>query len=79
MGATSKHGWYLFLFIVGFTIGPAGLVYLGWLVALVGFAMMGAALAGFYSIKEPATSPQAKGNERRPMPSAVGAQAGKNY
>ena len=77
MGATSKQGWYLFLFLVGFTLGPAGIFALGWLVALIGFAMVGGALAGFYSIKQPAAAPQAKGNERRPMASAVGAQAGR--
>ena len=53
MGATSKQGWYLFVFIVGFTLGPAGLVALGWPIALIGFGLMIAALAGFYSIKEP--------------------------
>jgi hypothetical protein len=55
MGATSKQGWYLFTFIVGFTLGPAGLLALGWPVALIGFGLMVAALAGFYSIKEPVT------------------------
>jgi len=52
MGATSSQGWYLFVFIVGFTLGPAGLAGLGWLVALVGFVLMAVALAGFHSIKE---------------------------
>jgi hypothetical protein len=56
MGATAAQGWYLFLFIVGFTLGPAGLYALGWPIALVGFALMAGALAGFYSIKEPVTS-----------------------
>ena len=78
MGATSKQGWYLFLFLVGFTLGPAGLFALGWLVALIGFAMVAAALAGFRSIRE-ATAPQAIGTERRPTPSPVGAQASKHY
>lgn len=55
MGATAQQGWYLFVFIVGFTLGPAGLVALGWPIALVGFGLMVAALAGFYSIKEPVT------------------------
>jgi hypothetical protein len=53
MGATSMQGWYLFVFMVGFTLGPAGLLALGWPIALVGFGLMAAALAGFYSIKEP--------------------------
>ena len=30
MGATSAQGWYLFVFMVGFTLGPAGLLALGW-------------------------------------------------
>lgn len=55
MGATSQQGWYLFVFLVGFTLGPAGLAFLGWLVALVGFALMAVALAGFASIKNPAS------------------------
>ena len=55
MGSTSTQGWYLFLFIVGFTLGPAGLFALGWPVALIGFALMAVALVGFRSIKEPAT------------------------
>jgi hypothetical protein len=53
MGATSKQGWYLFIFIVGFTLGPAGLAGLGWPIALIGFGLMVAALVGFRSIKEP--------------------------
>jgi len=53
MGATSKQGWYLFVFIVGFTLGPAGLAGLGWPIALIGFGLMAAALAGFRSIREP--------------------------
>jgi hypothetical protein len=55
MGATSKQGWYLFIFMVGFTLGPAGLAGLGWPIALIGFGLMVAALAGFRSIKEPVT------------------------
>jgi len=53
MGATAAQGWYLFLFMVGFTLGPAGLFALGWLAALIGFAMMAVALGGFLSIKQP--------------------------
>ena len=55
MGATSKQGWFLFTFMVGFTLGPAGLLALGWPIALIGFGLMAGALAGFYSIKEPVT------------------------
>jgi hypothetical protein len=56
MGSTAAQGWYLFLFLVGFTLGPAGLVAIGWPVAIIGFVMIGAALWGFHAIKEPATS-----------------------
>jgi hypothetical protein len=41
--------------MVGFVLGPAGLLALGWPIALIGFGLMVAALAGFYSIKEPVT------------------------
>ena len=55
MGSTSTQGWYLFLFLVGFTLGPAGLFALGWPIALIGFALVAVALVGFRSIKEPLT------------------------
>jgi len=61
MGATSAQGWYLFLFLVGFTLGPAGLFALGWPIALLGFAILAGAFAGFRSIKEPAP-PAAENN-----------------
>ena len=54
MGSTSAQGWYLFIFIVGFTLGPAGLFALGWPIALIGFALVAVSLVGFRSIKEPA-------------------------
>jgi len=41
MGATSAQGWYLFTFIVGFTLAPAGLFALGWPVAIVGLVLLG--------------------------------------
>ena len=78
MGATSKQGWFLFLFIIGFTLGPAGLFALGWLVALLGFGILGVSLAGFLSIKEPA-APPSSGTERRDMPAPVGARVSKTY
>jgi hypothetical protein len=53
MGSTSAQGWYLFVFIVGFTLGPAGLFALGWPIALIGFGLIAVALIGFRSIKEP--------------------------
>jgi hypothetical protein len=51
-GSTSKQGWYLFMFLVGFTLGPAGLVGLGWPIALVGFGLLAASFAGFRSIRD---------------------------
>ncbi len=51
MGANSKQGWYLFLFLIGFTFVPAGLVYLGFLFTLVGVACLVVSLIGFYQIK----------------------------
>jgi hypothetical protein len=68
MGATSKQGWYLFIFMVGFTLGPAGLLALGWPIALIGFGLMAAALAGFYSIREPVTSGPATARGRAAAP-----------
>jgi hypothetical protein len=51
MGANSKQGWYLLVFIVGFTFLPAGLAYLGPIVSLVGLVCLIASLVGFYRIK----------------------------
>jgi hypothetical protein len=55
MGSMSTQGWYLFIFIVGFTLGPAGLFALGWPIALIGFALLAGALVGFRNIKESTT------------------------
>ena len=74
MGATSAQGWYLFTFIVGFTLAPAGLFGLGWPVAIVGLVLLGVAFGGFRSIKEPAANGRA-GAERKRMPASVGARA----
>jgi hypothetical protein len=51
MGANSKQGWYLFLFILGFTFLPAGLAYLGPLFTLAGLVCLIWSLVGFYRIK----------------------------
>jgi hypothetical protein len=51
MGANSKQGWYLFLFLIGFTFLPAGLAYLGPLFSLVGLACLIISAVGFYRIK----------------------------
>jgi len=63
MGANSKQGWYLFLFLVGFTFLPAGLIYLGYLFALVGLVCLIVSTVGFIQIKplehaSPASQPQ---------------------
>ncbi|MBI3301062.1 MAG: hypothetical protein HYZ72_03140 [Deltaproteobacteria bacterium] len=68
MGSTSAQGWYLFILMVGFTLGPAGLFALGWLVALIGFALIAVALVGFRSTKEPATEESAGVEHRRAAP-----------
>lgn len=51
MGANSKQGWYLFLFLVGFTFLPAGLIYLGAIFSLIGLVCLVASCIGFYQIK----------------------------
>ena len=51
MGANSKQGWYLFLFLIGFTFLPAGLAYLGPIFSLIGLGCLIASLVGFYRIK----------------------------
>ncbi len=51
MGANSKQGWCLFLFLAGFTFLVAGLAYLGVIFALVGLACVVGSLIGFYRIK----------------------------
>jgi hypothetical protein len=74
MGATSAQGWYLFAFILGFTLAPAGLFALGWPVTLVGFALLAVAFGGFRSIKEPAATGRA-GAERQRVPASAQARA----
>ena len=60
MGANSKQGWCLLVFLIGFTLLVAGLAYLGPLPALLGLAGLIASLVGFYRIKplEFATTPE---------------------
>jgi hypothetical protein len=77
MGATSSQGWYLFVFMVGFTLGPAGLLALGWPVALLGFVLMALALGGFRSIKKPAVDGPASAQHTPVAP--VGQRAAKSY
>jgi hypothetical protein len=74
MGANSKQGWYLLLFIVGFTFLPAGLAYLGPLFSLVGLVCLIASLVGFYRIKplEHAVTPE--GLSAVPPPKSAGSR-----
>jgi hypothetical protein len=51
MGANSKQGWYLFLFLIGFTFLPAGIVYLGPIFSLIGLGCLIASCVLFYQIK----------------------------
>jgi membrane-bound ClpP family serine protease len=60
MGANTKQGWYLLIFIAGFTFLVAGLAYLGAFIALVGLVGLVVSLIGFYQIKplEHASAPR---------------------
>ena len=78
MGSTSAQGWYLFLFLVGFTLGPAGVFALGWPVALIGFAMLAASFAGFRTIRGPQPT-GALSSERAPAGSVLSARPGKSH
>ena len=71
MGANSKQGWYLFLFLIGFTFLPAGLAYLGSIFSLIGLVCLVASLVGFYRIKplEHAGSPELAMVPPQPRPS----------
>ena len=77
MGATSAQGWYLFLFLVGFTLGPAGLFGLGWPVALIGFALLAASFVGLRSIKTATESGTVTESPRGVAPAP--ARAAKSY
>ena len=74
MGSTSAQGWYLFAFLLGFTLAPAGLVALGWPVALLGFGLLALSFGGFRSIKQPAANGRAD-TERQRVSAPVGARA----
>ena len=51
MGANSKQGWYLFLFLIGFTFLMAGAAYLGAICAIFGAVCLLVASVGMYRIK----------------------------
>ncbi len=60
MGANRKQGWYLLVFIIGFTFLPAGVAYLGPIFSLAGLACLIVSMVGFYRIKplEHAVTPE---------------------
>jgi len=78
MGSSSTQGWYLFTFIVGFTLGPAGIFALGWLVAAVGFALLLVSFVGFRSIKEGATNGRTR-VEQKHTRAPIEAHAAKSF
>ena len=51
MGANRRQGWALFLFLVGFTFLPAGLLELGALFTLVGLVCLIASVVMFIAAK----------------------------
>ena len=51
MGANRRQGWALFLFLVGFTFLPAGLLSLGALFSIVGIVCLIASSVMFIAIK----------------------------
>jgi membrane-bound ClpP family serine protease len=71
MGANSRQGWALLLFILGFTFLPAGLFALGPIFAIAGLAMLLASFAWFVKIKplEHANAP------KKPEPVSVATKA----
>ena len=72
MGSTAAQGWFLFVFLLGFTLAPAGLVALGWPATLAGVALLVIALGGFRSIKEPSGNLPTR---RERVPASLGARA----
>jgi hypothetical protein len=51
MGANSQQGWALFLFLIGFTFLPAGLVYLGPIFAILGIVSLVVSAVWFVRIR----------------------------
>jgi hypothetical protein len=72
MGANSKQGWFLFLFLIGFTFLTAGLAYLGFIFALGGLVCLIASLVGFHQIR-----PLESGDEQEPKAAAAAASPAK--
>lgn len=52
MGANSKQGWCVFVFLLGFTCLPAGLAYLGPVCSVLGLIFLIGSAIGFYSLKK---------------------------
>ncbi len=75
MGANSKQGWFLFLFLIGFTFLVAGLAYLGFVFTLVGLVALIASLVGFHQIK-PLEDSDPQETSSTAAPSAVKARVG---
>ncbi len=73
MGANSKQGWFLFLFMIGFTFLVAGLAYLGFVFGLAGLVCLIAALIGFHQIK-PLENDEQESSAASTAPSAVKAR-----
>ncbi len=73
MGSHSAQGWYLLLFLLGFTLAPAGLFALGWPVAILGVALLAVSFVGFRMIKEPSANGRA---DEKPRPVAFGTAPG---
>jgi len=72
MGANSRQGWFLFMFLIGFTFVVAGLAYLGLVFALVGLAFLIASLVGLHQIK-----PLENGSEVEPVTASAPSPAAK--
>jgi len=75
MGSNSSQGWYLFTFLVGFTLGPAGMFALGWTVAVVGIALIVVAFVGLRTIKETANDGRASTEQKQTAPAGLKAGA----
>ena len=74
MGANSKQGWFLFLFLIGFTFLPAGLAYLGFVFALAGLVCLIVSLVGLHQIKPLEHGGEQESSAASPAPSAVKAR-----
>jgi hypothetical protein len=67
MGANSKQGWCLLIFLIGFTFLLAGLIYLGPIFTLIGLGFLIGSVIGFYRIKPLEHAAQAASIASAPM------------